>query len=156
MAATWGATTPLVQEHIRGQGAPPICLVNAAVMTYALDPSAGVKDEHCQEVYQPAAAAELRFLQGLAKQHGLDNFVKEAPPTEAGERSGQVGSRPFSCEVDGVWEMEDSSVKLLQVQSVDRTPSISEEARKALKDQLDAEQASRVKELVDAAWQSLE
>jgi hypothetical protein len=130
-----------------GRGEAPSCSRHAYVHSHACKlalsrpsarPPAGIKVPGCQEVYQPAAAAEERFK--AVRSLGAGPTPQPAPALQIEVSAAEPSPGPPSA--------------------LEPTPqpasSLSEEAKGFLRDELLAEQRQRTQELVDAAWQSLE
>jgi hypothetical protein len=102
---------------------------------------AGQAGKDCQEMYQPAAAAEQRLRARLA---GTATPVAAQPPAPP-PQTAQPGP-PSSSAAPTPPEQ----------QALNAAALLSDEAKGFLRDQLLAEKRAREQELTEAAWQTLE
>mmetsp|Transcript_31246 Transcript_31246/g.79674 ORF Transcript_31246/g.79674 Transcript_31246/m.79674 type:complete len:167 (-) Transcript_31246:105-605(-) len=103
----------------------------------------GTPGKDCQEVYQPAAAAEARFKERMQGE------LPRAPSVIAPQQpDAQAASTDTSQPAQAPEPVSEEGVRGAEV--------LSSEAKAWLRDELTAELRARNKELTDAAWQSLE
>lgn len=106
----------------------------------------------CQEAYQPAANAQERFStlrEASFQEESIDDTFSvqdDQSPESSNQVLGSIATSDSSTPGSSTHASPDP----------DSSDHLSAEARAHIKEELIKEQRERTKELVDAAWQSLE